>query len=184
MKAAGYEHRQLDCRQTERRLACSGDSAIWPIEYRLALASLSSAAKRPNFARNTGRPPCEQADLGHARGASAHVLRRETWVPEFWSIRVRILIAPWRTAPRLSQQRLGDHPVGARRCRHRATKGIRALAYQPSEGTALTAQNRVRVAHLQRHHRGLLDSRPLPHPEDRGRYSSFRSVDVGKRPLR
>jgi hypothetical protein len=50
MKAAGYQHRKLErvrCRKTERRLAFSGDSATWPVEYRLALASLSSAAKRP-----------------------------------------------------------------------------------------------------------------------------------------
>jgi hypothetical protein len=54
MKASGYEHRKLECvscGKTERRLAFSGDSAIWPIEYRWALASLSSAAKQPNRAR-------------------------------------------------------------------------------------------------------------------------------------
>jgi len=50
MKAAGYEHRKLECvrcGKTERRLAFSGDNATWPIEYRWALASLSSAAKQP-----------------------------------------------------------------------------------------------------------------------------------------
>jgi hypothetical protein len=46
MKAAGYEHRKLECvrcGKTERRLAFSGDRASWPVEYRWALASLSGA---------------------------------------------------------------------------------------------------------------------------------------------
>ena len=50
MKAAGYEHQRLECvrcGKTERRLAFSGESAMWPIQYRCALASLSSAAKQP-----------------------------------------------------------------------------------------------------------------------------------------
>ena len=47
MKAAGYEHRRLECvrcQKTERRLAFSGDSASWPIEYRWALTSMSGAS--------------------------------------------------------------------------------------------------------------------------------------------
>jgi hypothetical protein len=35
MKAAGYEHRKLECvgcQRTERRLAFSGDGALWPVE--------------------------------------------------------------------------------------------------------------------------------------------------------
>ena len=46
MKADGYEHRTLECvccQKTERRLAFSGDNASLPLEYRWALASLSSA---------------------------------------------------------------------------------------------------------------------------------------------
>jgi hypothetical protein len=34
MKAAGYEHRKLECvgcQRTERRLAFSGDGALWPV---------------------------------------------------------------------------------------------------------------------------------------------------------
>jgi hypothetical protein len=53
MKAAGYEHQTwecLRCRKTERRLAFSGDSASWPVEYRWALASLSGA--KPTCVRN------------------------------------------------------------------------------------------------------------------------------------
>jgi len=48
MKAAGYEHQRLECvrcGKTERRLAFSGESAMWPIQYRCALASLSSARR-------------------------------------------------------------------------------------------------------------------------------------------
>ena len=43
MKAAGYEHRKLECvgcQRTERRLALSGDGALWPVET-WALPSLS-----------------------------------------------------------------------------------------------------------------------------------------------
>jgi hypothetical protein len=43
MKAAGYEHRKLECvgcQRTERRLAFSGNSALWPVEI-WALPSLS-----------------------------------------------------------------------------------------------------------------------------------------------
>jgi hypothetical protein len=57
MKAAGYEHQRLECvrcRKTERRLAFSGDSASWPIEYRWALASLS-AAKQSSVPSRAGR---------------------------------------------------------------------------------------------------------------------------------
>ena len=46
MRAAGYEHRRLECvrcQKTERRLAFSGDSASLPFEYRWALASLFAA---------------------------------------------------------------------------------------------------------------------------------------------
>ena len=53
MKAAGYEHQRLECvrcGKTERRLAFSGESAIWPIHYLCALASLSSA--RPSSGSN------------------------------------------------------------------------------------------------------------------------------------
>src|SRR5262245_14448793 len=35
MKAAGYEHRKLECvgcQRTERRLAFSGDGVLWPVE--------------------------------------------------------------------------------------------------------------------------------------------------------
>jgi len=59
MKASGYEHRKLECvrcGKTERRLAFSGDSATWPIEYRWALATLSSAAKQPIRARKMTSP--------------------------------------------------------------------------------------------------------------------------------
>src|SRR5262245_44158260 len=59
MKASGYEHRKLECvrcGKTERRLAFSGDSATWPVEYRWALASLSSAARQHLRLREQRRP--------------------------------------------------------------------------------------------------------------------------------
>jgi hypothetical protein len=46
MRAAGYEHRRLECvrcQKTERRLAFSGDRASLPFEHRWALASLFAA---------------------------------------------------------------------------------------------------------------------------------------------
>jgi hypothetical protein len=54
MRAAGYEHRRLECvgcQKTERRLAFSGDSASLPVEFRWALASLS-AAKQSSVVRS------------------------------------------------------------------------------------------------------------------------------------
>ena len=54
MKAAGYEHRKLECvgrQRTERRLAFSGEGAFWPVEI-WALPSLS-VRKQPT---SPGRP--------------------------------------------------------------------------------------------------------------------------------
>jgi hypothetical protein len=59
MKAAGYEHQKLECvrcGKTERRLAFSGESAMWPIQYLGALASLSSARPRSGSNAITIRP--------------------------------------------------------------------------------------------------------------------------------
>lgn len=75
MKAAGYEHRKLECvgcQRTERRLAFSGDRASWPVELTWALAS-SLPAEQP--ARAHSRPghvkPRAQARHGVAPLANA-----------------------------------------------------------------------------------------------------------------
>jgi hypothetical protein len=65
--------------QTERRLAFSGDTATSPVEYRLALASLSSAAKQPVRTHQRLRAQYRRAlfasrlIVGPVRRRSAHV---------------------------------------------------------------------------------------------------------------
>jgi hypothetical protein len=54
MKAAGYEHRRFECvgcQRTERRLAFSGDSTSWPVEFTWALASEQPTSAHPRLRR-------------------------------------------------------------------------------------------------------------------------------------
>jgi hypothetical protein len=74
MKAAGYEHRKLECvgcQRTERRLAFSGDSASWPVELTWALAS-SLLAEQPARAHSRPRHAKPRAQARHGVAPLTH----------------------------------------------------------------------------------------------------------------
>jgi hypothetical protein len=80
MKAAGYEHRTLECsrcQKTERRLAFSSDRASWPVENWRAVTAFEGAASLSKIYETLTCAPCSGVTLARVDSIPWHESRHQ-----------------------------------------------------------------------------------------------------------